>query len=179
MNLSGAVIHSSNATLPVLRGHIRSFHIDRRKPVEPEAVQVTVPRRRKQPAEIRELVGTGRLCVVRGDLEILVNDAARHAPGNVLRLELRDMNCVICSLSDAIKKGEVMRWSFAALFEPTPQQRQWIRGLKQPPPSSEPVKPVSPTITKRNLPPPPVFMKQHIDEQTEFLKQLAESDFKP
>ena len=176
MNLTGAVIRSNDATLPVLRGYVRSFHIDRRNPAQPDAAQPAVPRRRKPPAEVRDLVGTGRLCIVKGDLEILAADAVRHAPGNVLRLELRDMNCVICSLSNAVKKGDVMRWTFAALFEPTPEQRRWIRALKQPEPTIAESESAPQPTGKRKLPPPPVFMRQHVDEQTEFLRQLAESD---
>jgi hypothetical protein len=171
MNLTGAVIRSNNVTLRVLRGFIRSFHVDRRKPPPPDAAQPAVLKRRKPPAEVRDLVGTGRLCVVKGELEILAADAARHVVGNVLKLELRDLSCVICSLSDAIKKDKVLRWSFVALFEPTPQQRLWIESLN---PTED--QPAAPTVTKRPLPRPPVFMHLHIDEQTEFLRQLAESD---
>lgn len=173
MNLTGAVIRSNNATLPVQRGFIRSFHMDRRKPPLPDAAPASL-KRRKPPAEVRDLIGTGRLCVVKGDLEILAVDAAKHVAGNVLKLELRDMSCVICFLSDAIKKDKVLRWSFVALFEPTPQQRQWIESLN--PLEDSSVQPSAPTLSKRPLPPPPVFMQQHVDEQTEFLRQLAEID---
>lgn len=129
-----------------------------RAPSAPQQV-----RRRKPPAEVRELVGTGRLCVVKGDFEIWAKDADKHAPGNTLRLDLSDLECVICYLADAVRQGQVQRWSFAALFEPTPEQRRWIAALERSArDASRPQPPMNaPPPALRKLPPAPVFFREH------------------
>jgi hypothetical protein len=164
MDLTGSVIRSRDAAMGVLRGHIRSMHMDRRQADNAEP-RTGLPRRRKPPPEVRELVGTGRLCVVKGDFEISVADAARYAPGGSLRLESSELQCVICFLSDAVVKGDVQKWRFAALFEPTPEQRRWVEALHKPTPEDHRVAPPpnAPQPAVRKLPPPPVFLREHMN----------------
>ena len=138
MELSGAVIHSGGELLAVQNGWVHGFHQDRRTPWAETRVGEAA-RRRKPPPEMMELVGTGRLWVAKGEFEILISDARRHAKGQTMRLEVRGLKMFVSHLkASALSGSDCQRWIFAALFEPTPQQLLFIRGDQphQPPPTS-------------------------------------------
>ena len=132
MELSGAVIHSGDELLAVQNGWVHGFHQDRRTPWAETRVGEAA-RRRKPPPEMMTLVGTGRLWVAKGEFEILISDARRHAKGRTMRLEVRGLKMFVSHLKASPMSGsDCQRWIFAALFEPTPQQLLFIRG-DQPP----------------------------------------------
>ena len=175
MKLAGAVIRSSDEALPVLDGKIRSFYLDRRNARE-EVRAGMAARRRKPPSELRSLVGTGQLCVAKGEFQILEADVKRYRPGGSMRLEVMDTVMYISHLSHAVARDGVQRWEFAALFIPSEEQKRWVLNLHtvggtQP---SAPVK--DPTLVTPALRPAPVFMKQQLDTQLEFLRSLAQLD---
>jgi hypothetical protein len=170
MKLAGAVIRSSDEALPVLDGKIRSFYLDRRDARE-EIRAGMAARRRKPPPELRDLVGKGKLCVAKGEFEILEVDVKRHRKGSSMRLEVRDVVMYISHLSDAIKRGEVQRWNFAALFVPTPDQQRWILTLETP--VVHHLEPATPR-QKPEERPAPVFFREHLESQMEFLRGLAD-----
>jgi hypothetical protein len=178
MKLAGTVIRSNDQTLPILNGRIRVFHLDQRSLTRQSPPNPPM-RRRKPPAEVQVLIGTGRLCVAKGEFEILVSDVRRHQPGNSLRLELTDMTMFITHLSDAVQKGEVQRWSFVALFEPTTAQRLWIESLNPPPPAEKAITEPPPRTIHSNLRGRAVFPLVtgnevlNRDPLTEFLHELA------
>jgi hypothetical protein len=142
MDLSGAVIHSGAELLPVQNGWVRGFHQDRRAPWAETRVGEAA-RRRKPPSEVIALVGTGRLWVAKGEFEILTEDAKRHAKGQTMRLEVRGISMYVSHLkASPLNASNSQRWAFAALFEPTPAQLQFIRGANPevvPAPAKAPV----------------------------------------
>lgn len=132
MELSGAVIHSGSELLAVQNGWVHGFHQDRRTPWAETRVGEAA-RRRKPPPEMMTLVGTGRLWVAKGEFEILIADARRHAKGQTMRLEVRGLKMYVSHLKASPLSGkDCQRWIFAALFEPSPQQLQFIRGDQSP-----------------------------------------------
>jgi hypothetical protein len=142
MELTGAVIHSGTELLPVQTGWVRAFHQDRRTPWAETRVGEAA-RRRKPPLEVIALVGTGRLWVAKGEFEILNSDARRHAKGQTMRLEVRGLKMYVSHLkASPLSATDSQRWVFAALFEPTPAQLQFIQTAAAPV-AAGPAKPAS------------------------------------
>lgn len=143
MELSGAVIHSGCELLAVQNGWVHGFHQDQRTSWAETRVGEAA-RRRKPPPEMMTLVGTGRLWVAKGEFEILISDAKRHAKGQTMRLEVRGLKMYVSHLKTSPLSGSgCQRWIFAALFEPSPQQLLFIRGDQPPTLESSAVKPTS------------------------------------
>jgi hypothetical protein len=170
MDLTGCVIHTDRAVIPVQRGLIRTFHFDRRGTATPSSTVDHPLRRRPAPPEVRPLVGTGRLGVAHGAFEVRAVHTSAHTPGASLVLEVREVRFVICHLGNARASTQIQRWDFVALFEPDERMRGWLQRL-----TGHSV-PAAVPSTKRALPLPPVFHQHVEDEQLIFLRELAELD---
>ncbi len=124
--------------LLVQTGWIHSFHQDRRNSWTETRVGEAA-RRRKPPPEVLSKVGSGALWVAKGEFEILERDAQRHQRGQTMRLEVRGIMMFVSHLKASAMRGtDTQRWAFAALFEPSMEQLEWIQGQKPTPVSSLP-----------------------------------------
>jgi hypothetical protein len=120
MSLIQPRIQGADTSIPLLETIIISITRDKRTKDQAVSDQF---RRRKPPAGLNELIGTGRIWVVRGEFSVLKRElAAWNKPGE-MRLLGSNMIFHVVKL-EAISEFEdpIARWSFISLSVPTPSQ---------------------------------------------------------
>lgn len=141
MDLGQAVIRGTTAegsleVIRVVEGHILHLRPDRRGRNQGPPRTGGLARRRRLPAELEPLVGTGRLWVATGYLVLYRYDVGRWKPAamelvaGTLRFHLASLKPFTRSLpwklygrgQDPRQNLAWVTWEFHALFEPTPEQ---------------------------------------------------------
>ncbi len=120
MNLIQPRIQGAETSIPLLDAVISSITRDKRTKDQAVSDQF---RRRKPPAGLNDLIGSGRIWVVRGELSVLKRElAAWNKPGEMRLLGSNMIFHVVKLevLSDS--DDNIARWSFVSLSVPTPAQ---------------------------------------------------------
>lgn len=120
MNLVQPRIQGAETSISLLEAIISSINKDKRTKDQTVSDQF---RRRKPPAGLNDLIGTGRIWVVRGEFSVLKRElAAWNKPGE-MRLLGSNMIFHIVKL-EVLKETDntIARWNFVGLCVPTPSQ---------------------------------------------------------
>jgi hypothetical protein len=120
MSLLQPRIQGTDTSIPLLGAIVLSITRDKRTKDQVVSDQF---RRRKPPAGLNDLIGTGRIWVVRGEFSVLKRElAAWNKPGE-MRLLGSNMIFHVVKLEAVSENDEgISQWSFVALSVPTPAQ---------------------------------------------------------
>jgi hypothetical protein len=134
MELWQAKIVGDETSIRVISGRITEIFKDRRSADLAPIRFGNAAQRRKLPHDLEQLVGTGRLWVVRGSFEILESQTKNWKP-SAMNLVSGDLQMRIVRLQTTTSAAttrldvkslkvnpDLKTWSFSALFEPTNQQ---------------------------------------------------------
>jgi hypothetical protein len=130
MSLIQPRIQGADTSIPLLEAIILGITRDKRTKDQAVSDQF---RRRKPPAGLNDLIGTGRIWVVRGEIGVLKRElAAWNKPGE-MRLLGSNMIFHVVKLEAMIDQSKIdqndgiARWSFVALSIPTPAQLEKLQ----------------------------------------------------
>jgi hypothetical protein len=121
MSLIHPRIQGADTSIPLLEAIILSITRDKRTKDQAVSDQF---RRRKPPAGLNDLIGTGRIWVVRGEFSVLKRElAAWNKPGE-MRLLGSNMIFHVVKLEATGQESTdgIAHWSFVSLCIPTPAQ---------------------------------------------------------
>jgi hypothetical protein len=120
MSLLQPRIQGADTSIPLVDAIISSIYRDKRTKDQAVSDQF---RRRKPPAGLNDLIGTGRIWVVRGEFSVLKRElAAWNKPGE-MRLLGSNMIFHVVKL-EVLNEPDtaIARWGFSSLSVPTPAQ---------------------------------------------------------
>jgi hypothetical protein len=125
MSLIQPRIQGADTSIPLLEAIILSITRDKRTKEQAVSDQF---RRRKPPAGLNDLIGTGRIWVVRGEISVLKRElAAWNKPGE-MRLLGSNMIFHVVKLEAMTDQNDgIARWSFVSLSIPTPAQLEKLQ----------------------------------------------------
>jgi hypothetical protein len=120
MSLIQPRIQGADTSIPLLDAIVLSITRDKRTKDQAVSDQF---RRRKPPAGLNDLIGSGRIWVVRGEFRVLKRElAAWNKPGE-MRLLGSNMIFHVVKLEAILDQDEsIANWSFISLCVPTPAQ---------------------------------------------------------
>ena len=125
MDLGGALIRGSNATVTVVEGDLSCVFKDRRKP-DSETPPDILARRRKPPEGFAPLVGLGKIWVAQGYFTLRAEDVAGWGKSKDMHLMAGGMDFHITLLKPQGSNDGEKTWVFFALFLPTPDQLEHL-----------------------------------------------------
>jgi hypothetical protein len=120
MSLIHPRIQGADTSIPLLEAIVISVTRDKRTKDQAVSDQF---RRRKPPAGLNDLIGTGRIWVVRGEISVLKRElAAWNKPGEMRLLGSNMIFHVVKLEAISDQTDGIARWSFVSLSIPTPAQ---------------------------------------------------------
>lgn len=120
MSLIHPRIQGADTSIPLLEAIVVSVTRDKRTKDQAVSDQF---RRRKPPAGLNDLIGTGRIWVVRGEISVLKRElAAWNKPGEMRLLGSNMIFHVVKLEAISDQNDGIARWAFVSLSIPTPAQ---------------------------------------------------------
>lgn len=124
MSLIQPRIQGAETSIPLLEAIIVDTTRDKRTKEQTVSDQF---RRRKPPAGLNDLIGTGRIWVARGEFSVVKRELANwHKPGE---MRLLGSNMIFHLVKLEVRSETdttIARWGFVALCVPTPAQLEKI-----------------------------------------------------